>query len=155
MKKAAASALALMLAFALAACGGSAAPSAGGAAAPGASQQDGTGETAPPDGSAGQTAGLNEGITKWPDNEYTQQIPKPTVGLLFSAASLVDAGFAGSVARVSGEDFAAYTESCLAAGWSEAEGDETFNAIRGDYKLSVNYAANTNEGQMNIVVDRA
>ena len=180
MKKILAFTLALMMVLSLAACGGSKTPAPSGSNTTGGTshqeqQPDSTpDESTPPDSSSDEqpdASGLDESFKKWEDNEYSQQVPKPTIGQLFSSGVTVDAdrnitGFQASVIGCPEEAFTAYTESCLSSGWSEVEGDGTFgwremegnqifNAVKGDYKLAINYEPDISSGQMSILIGKA
>ena len=136
MKKILALALTLVMALSLVACGGGKDPAPSGSSTidpgtsqqepsntpdPGTSQQEpASGESTPTSDESGET-GLNESIAKWPDNEYTKQIPKPNTGALFSVGDLVDGGWSSNIMQIAEGDFTAYTESCLSGGWSKVD----------------------------------
>jgi hypothetical protein len=142
MKKAILLMLTFVLAISLVACGGNSDNGGGSTTTPPSNSNS----TTPPSNSSeasekpadstpsqesGET-GLNESIKKWPDNEWTQQLPKPITGVLISASLLADnGGFNASLKQMTDDnsitfsltedDYVAYTESLIAAGWSRLE----------------------------------
>lgn len=96
--------------------------------------------------------GLDESTEKWPDNQYTQQVPKPIAGALISTSLLAnDGGFNISIIHITGEDFNTYMKSCLSAGWSKVEGSDSFNATKDNYGIAINFY---NDG-MNILINKS
>ncbi|MDO4540105.1 MAG: hypothetical protein Q4B48_03225 [Syntrophomonadaceae bacterium] len=119
MKKLLALAMALIMVFALAACGGDTepAPSGGDTADPGTQQTDpGASEPEPSDQDDPGD------VVEWPDNEFTNLIPQPEGGTVFSEDAVDNAYFEGHTMTMtdwSVEDCKAYAEALIAAGFDK------------------------------------
>jgi hypothetical protein len=120
MKKAFILVLALVLALSLAACGGNEnTPSGGNSTTPPTSSSGGTSapteSTAP--GNSSTTAPQGNG-EKWPDNDWTKQIPNPAWDSLYKTAEVPDMMFSANYRTVSKEQVSAYVATLKESGYT-------------------------------------
>lgn len=122
MKRLLAVVLAIIIVFALTACGGKTDPTLSGSddKTLSNSQQHPEQSTAPNNGgsetSGNETSNGEIEAIEWPDNEYTRQVPKPENAVITTAEDMAGVQFA-FVMEMSLEDVAAYAQQLIDAGY--------------------------------------
>jgi hypothetical protein len=153
MKKLLTLALALTLTLSLAACGGTSNSGNGGSTT---TPLANSGDTTP---ATSSTAGNNT-ATAWPDNEYTQQVPKPDGTVINSSVENLSVGtttLTSFIAQMSWskDEAKAYGAALKSAGFTERSLEDDsenymYAASNGSYDVAIAVSTETNNYTISI-----